>query len=195
MRNNSKIPKNQANPFDAKGKEYYDLITVYLQNNIVPNSIQATTDQIRYLSKNYSNSSQTSRRIVLITLEQVALIMEDPENELTAIVESCALSNEAKLDLINFIQVLIAQQGLAYAEVYDSIVAYEAAIIESTTLEQYEKETILTISSVTRYALYADSEHKDRDWEISVANRKAKKAFNSYNATIVAVMLLFRKPD
>lgn len=195
LKNDSKIPENRANPFDGKGKEYYNLVAVYLQNNAAPSSLQGTTDQIEFLATNYNGSTETKRRIVTITPEQVALIMEDPENQLAAIVESCDLSDEAKLDLIAFIETLIAQQGLDYSEVYDSIVSYENSVLANSTLKDYEKETILTMSSVTRYALYADAEHKDRDWEISVANRKGHKVFNSYKASIVSVMLLFGTPN
>ncbi|MDR6845580.1 hypothetical protein [Flavobacterium granuli] len=193
LKSSSKIPENKANPFDAKGKEYYDVLTIYFQKNTRAKTLTETTDQIQFLSKNYVSSALSTQRLVTITLEQVSLIMNDPENQLMAIIDSCALSAAAKEDLISFIKVLLEQQGQEYSEVYDAIVMYEASVIESTTLEENEKETILTVSSVSRYALYADSEHKDRDWEILVANRKAQKSFNSYKTTIVSMIALFRK--
>jgi hypothetical protein len=192
LSSSSKIPENKANPFDIKGKEYYDLLTIYLQNNPSPKSIKETADQIQFLSKNYTSFSYSSRRVVTITLEQVSVIMEDPEKQLMAIIDSCSLSAEAKTNLISFIQTLLEHQDQDFTMVYDAIVSYEASIIESTTLEENEKETILTVSSVSRYALYADSVRRDRDWEISVANKKSQKVFNSYKASIASVIAILR---
>lgn len=191
----SKVPENKANPFDAKGKKYYDLLKAYLQNNKAPNSISEVTDQIQFLSANYPSEGSTGRGSLSITSEQLALIMNDPKYKLSAIIESSSLSSVAKLDLVNFIQTLSMQQDMEYAEVYKHIVSYETTIIESTTLSGDEKEFILSLSSVSRYALYAESGggDTDRDWETSVANRKKQRVFDHYKASIVSALVLFNK--
>ena len=193
FKNNSKIPENLANPFDAKGKKYYELLKAYLKNNGTPHSIKEVTKQIQFISSKYDSTSSTNKSSISVAPEQITWIMGNPESSLTEIVGISSLGSAAKINLINFLQSLIANNGQEYIAVYNSIVSYESTIVESTTLSEEEKETILTVSSVSRYALYSDSEHKDRDWEISVANRKNQKEFDSYKASIVSVLALFRK--
>ncbi|MNS18526.1 hypothetical protein D3C72_502210 [compost metagenome] len=192
---NSDLPENKANPFDGKGKKYYDLLIAYLQNNRVPNSISEVTDQIQFLFANYPSDWSTGRGPLSISSEELVLIMNDPKYKLSEIIESSSLSSVAKLDLVNFIQTLSVQQDMEYAEVYKYIVSYESTIIESTKLSGDEKEIILSVSSVSRFALYAESGggDTDRDWETSVANRKKQRVFDHYKASIVSVLVLFGK--
>ncbi len=189
----SSIPQNSANPFDTEGKKYFDLLNMYSKSNKVPNSSKGVTEQIQFLSKNYGSTSFSKRSTIPFTPEQVTLIMGDPINQLRVILESCSLSTGVKHYLMNFVQALIEKQGLEYPELYQYIIFYETEIIESTLLNEDEKETILTVSSISRYALYVDSKHKDRDWETSVGNRKAEPIFNSYRASIISVMALLKK--
>lgn len=191
--NSSKMPENKANPFDEKGKMYYDLLSAYLKENGVPNSISEVTKQVQFISGEYDRSSHTKKVSISVISEQVSWIMTDPENSLTEIIGISSLGAAAKLNLINFLKSLIEKKGYEYTALYDYIVSYEATILGSTTLDEDEKETILSVSSVSRYSLYADSGHIDRDWEISVANKKANKTIDSHNASIAAILALFER--
>ena len=193
LQSKSQIPLNNANPFDTAGKKYFDLLNIYLKNNKVPNSIKGVTEQIQFLSKNYGSASFTSRSTVAFTPEQVTLIMNDPINQLRIILESSSLSTKVKYYLINFVHALIEKQGLKYPELYHYIISYESGIIESNLLNEGEKETILTVSSISRYALYVDSKHKDRDWETSVGNKSVLPIFDSYHGTIITVIASLRE--
>lgn len=174
----SPIPQNSANPFDKKGKEYYDSVWIYLKNSKVPNANQVITDQMK----------------LTISSEELALIIGDPENKLIATVESSSLSREAKIHLEQFVKTLLGRQNREYKTAYNDIVSYETALQESSTLNEQEKEIILTTTSITRYSLYAETEeHKDRDWETSVANRQANPDYDPYKTSIVSVILLLRK--
>lgn len=186
------IPQNKANPFDREGKKYFDLLTIYLENNKVPNSIKKMTSQIEFLSRNYGSGNFTSRSAGAFTPQQVALIMGDPVAQLKVILENSSLSSEVKYQLLNFFQMLLEKQKLDYHEVYNYIISYESEIIGSTTLKKDEKETILTVSSISTYALYVDSKHKDRDWETSVGNREVEPLFNTYQASVVSVIALMK---
>lgn len=53
-------------------------------------------------------------------------------------------------------------------------------------------ETILGITSVTRYALDAEGGHKDRDWEISVGNKKVPSKFDPFQASLISVIVHLR---
>ena len=189
----SQIPHNNANPFEGRGKEYFDLLTIYLDTNKVPNSASEMTEQIKFLFQNYDTILYTSRSTASLTSKQVTMVLSEPEKQLIAILENGSLSSEAKEELILFVKALLTQQDSEYVEQYNYIVSYETKILENKTLSAVEKESILSVASVSRYALYANSKHRDRDWEISVANRKAQPAFNSYQATIISVILLSKK--
>jgi uncharacterized protein YerC len=186
----SQIPHNNSNPFEERGKEYFDLLTIYLDANKVPNSATEITEQIQFMLQNYDTKRYTSRSTASLTSQQVTMVLSEPEKQLIAILESCSLSLEVKEELIHFLQAILTQQDSEYLEQYNYIVSYETKILENKTLSADEKETILSVASVSRYALYANSKHRDRDWEISVANRKVQPAFNSYQATLISVILL-----
>ena len=189
----SQVPHNNANPFEGRGKEYFDLLTIYLDNNKVPNSATEMTEQIQFMFQNYDTKQYASRSTASLTSKQVAMVLSEPEKQLIAILESCSLRLEVRKELIHFVQALLAQQYSEYLEQYNYIVSYETKILENTTMSADEKETILSVTSVSRYALYANSKHRDRDWEISVGNRKAQPTFLSYQATIISVILLSKK--
>lgn len=191
LRTSSQIPKNKTNPFDARGKEYFDLLTIYLKNNKVPNSINELTDRTQFLLKNYGEARFLSKTNITFTAKQAALLMGF-EKPLTELIESCNVTPEVKHYLINFFQALLAQEDQEYDKLYNYIVSFETGILRSNTLNDDEKETILTVSSISTYALYIDPKHKDRDWEISVANRKVQPVFNSHRASIISVIAVVR---
>lgn len=192
IRTSSQISKNETNPFDARGKEYFDLLTIYSKNNKVPNSISELTDRTQFLLKNYGDAKFLSKTNTTFTAKQAALLLGGFEKPITDFIESYNVTPEVKRNLINFVQALLAQEGQEYNELYSYIVSFETAILRSNTLNDDEKETILTVSSITTYALYIDPKHKDRDWEISVANRKAQPVFNSHRASIISVIALVK---
>lgn len=192
LRTSSQIPKHKTNPFDARGKKYFDLLTIYLKNNTVPNSINALTNQTQFLLKNYGDDRFLSKTNAIFTAKQADLLMGGFEKPLTDLIESCNVTPEVKRYLINFVQALLAQEGHEYAELYNYIVSFENAILRSDTLNDHEKETILTVSSISAYALYIDPKHKDRDWEISVANREVQPVFNLHRASIISVIALVK---
>lgn len=191
LRTSSQIPKNKTNPFDARGKEYLDLLTIYLKNNKVPNSINELTDRTQFLLKNYGEAGFLIKTNTTFTAKQAALLMGF-EKPLIDLIESCNVTPEVKHYLINFFQALLAQEGQEYGKLYNYIVSFENGILQSNTLNDDEKKTILTISSISTYALYIDPKHKDRDWEISVANRKVQPVFNSHRASIISVLAVVK---
>jgi hypothetical protein len=186
-------PANKANPFDSKGKEYYDALIVYQKQNQFPNSITEITDQIRFVSSQFEKGRITSRSVISFNETIVASIMSDPDNSMIQIVQSSLLVSAAKASLINFLQDLIAQRQLEFSIAYGYIVAYEDTVLESNTMSEDDKETILTVTSISRYSLYSESERKDRDWEKSAGNRIAKPFFSNNETSIISVIALLDK--
>lgn len=183
--NNSILPANSANPFDAIGRNRYTELDEYQKTHAVPKSAKSIQQQLSFLS---DRTASFTKKDEIITTEEIAAVIEDPQNSIVEIVANSSFAGEAKLVLLEFVQNLLVQEGTDYAEQYQYIVSYEAEVLENSTLSVDEKETILTVTSISRYELYATSIHKDRDWETSVANRKVNSGLNSDRASIVSLI-------
>lgn len=186
-------PENKANLFDSKGKEYYDALTFYQEQNQFPNSITEITDQIRFVSSQFGKGGVTSKSVISFNDTIVESIMSDPDNSMIQIVQGSLLGLAAKASLINFLQGLIAQRQLEFGITCNYIVAYEDTILESNSMIEDDKETILTITSISRYSLYSESERKDRDWEKSAGNKMIQPFFSNNETSIISVIALLDK--
>lgn len=193
IENKISFPLNKANPFDAQGRKYYDAIQLYLKNNKNPNSSEEITNQLGFISNFYNSNLTHKSSSLVITHEQVLLILSDPSNRLLEVVESCSISTESKAELLVFVQTLIARQNEQYSEIRDFIIAFDDAIIANTQINDDEKESILTVTSISSYALYAEYERKDRDWENSAGTRKLDVFFAPNEAPIVSVIALLNQ--
>lgn len=193
VENKISFPLNKANPFDAQGRKFYDAIQLYLKNNKNPNSSEEITNQLGFISKYYNSNLTHKSSSLVITHEQVLLILSDPSNKLLEVVESCSISAQSKAELLVFVQTLIARQDEQYSEIRDFIIAFDDTIIANTQLNPDEKESILTVTSISSYALYAEYERKDRDWENSAGTKKPDVFFSPNQAPLVSVIALLNQ--
>ncbi len=185
---NEAPPANSANSFDAVGKQYGSLLSTYYQTNGNPKAIDALTNQVNYMTKKLKGQSEFGKSTIVITSKEISVIVSSPETTVSSILERSVLGEEAQSSLLQFFTNLISEKEEDYAVLYDFIVAYEASILGSTGITAEEEETILGITSVTRYALDAEGGHKDRDWEISVGNKFVKPQFYPYQASLISVI-------
>lgn len=183
-------PANKANPFDFKGKLYYDMLREYQEQNQFPNSISELNRQISFIGSPFEKKSITGKSILFFTDEIVQSIMDDPDNKMISIVENSELSDSAKTSLINFLQGLIIQREIDFSTGYNYIVDYESAVIGNNTWQEEESETILTVSSISRYSLYSEAEQKDRDWDKSGSNKQVEPFFSANEVSIISVIAL-----
>ena len=186
----SVMPQNRANYIDAVGENYTVALNEFNQHNDFPNSIKEMGNQIRFLSKQFKPKRQTTKRIIPFTDDMVQAIMNDPDNCMIAIVEDSSLSLGVKAGLIEFLQSLIGQREGDFISTYEFIVAYENTVIADSSIDVDEKDTLLTVTSISRYSLYSEAERKDRDWETSVASRKAKPFFSNNETVIISIIVL-----
>lgn len=191
--NEISLAPNKSNPFDAQGKKYYNAIELYLKNNDVPNSIEEISSELSFIS-NYSKTNNYNKRTnLIISPEEVLLILNDPSNKLLEVVENCSISSQSKAELFVFVQTLIDRQDEQYVTIRDFIISYDNSIIENSVLNADEKESILTVSSISSYVLYAEYERKDRDWENSAGTRMAKPFFDPNQASIILIIALLNQ--
>lgn len=191
--NISEAPENKANPMDLKGKTFYEALTLYSEKNKFPNSIDEITSQIKFVSAKIGSKSITSRRVIEFNDDIVQSIMTDPDNIMISIVQNSSLGSVAKGELIAFLQDLISRRQQEFDVNYNFITTYENTIILNQTLSADDKDTILAVTSISRYSLYSESERKDRDWETSVGSKIAKPFFKRNQVSIISIIALLQQ--
>lgn len=182
-------PQNTANTFDFKGKSYYDELTRYWLQNPYPNSMEEITQQISFLQLQFKGPS-TNKKLIYFTDEIVESIMADPDQSMILIVQNSALSSFAKISLINFLKVLIEKRELEFSISYSYIVDYEDTVIADSYFSEDDRETILTVTSISRYSLYSAAERKDRDWDKSGANKNTKLFLETSQVAVICIIAM-----
>ncbi len=97
---------------------------------------------------------------------------EDPLGTLLIIADESALGSSLKLDVKGYIVNLGNLRGQQYHIVDDFIIQYEISKRQDSTLLTNEKETILSISSISEAVLFTEKARKDRDWETSTTSKR-----------------------
>lgn len=190
---NLSLAENKSNPFDYKGKQYFDALALYQEENHLPHSISEISNQIRFIASQIGKRPITGKNSIIFNDEIVQAIMADPDNSMIIIVQNSTLSSVAKTSLMNFLQGLITQRLLEFSITYNYIVDYEDTILACSTWTQDDRDTILTVASISRYSLYSESERKDRDWESSAGNKPGKAFFSTNEASIISIIALLDK--
>lgn len=191
--NISEAPENKANPMDFKGKTFYEALTLYSGKNKFPNSIDEITSQIKFVSAKISSKSITRKSVIGFDDDIVQSIMADPDNIMISIVQSSSMGAASKADLIVFLQNLINRRQLEFDVNYSFITAYENTVVLNQSFSADDKDTILTVTSISRYSLYSESQRKDRDWETSVGSKTAKPFFKINQVSIISIIALLHQ--
>ncbi|EIA07426.1 hypothetical protein [Flavobacterium frigoris] len=185
-------PANDANPYDEVGKKYGIWLSDYYQIHGYSKTIQDLATQVNYMGAKLKAPDVFGKSNILITEDGISISINNPETVVTSILAAGTLSEAAESSLLGFFVSLIQNKEAEYSLLYDFITTYEAGILDSTNLTRNELETILGITAVTRYALDAEGGHKDRDWEISVGNKKIASGFHPFQASLISVIALLR---
>jgi len=187
----SVLPENLANKMDLTGKLYFEQLHQYSQRNQLPKSVGELSEEISIISKSIGNISLSDNSVIHFTDEIIESILLDPDNIMIAMVTNSTLSQNVKDSLINFLQTLNNQRALDFKFNYDFIVDYENEIIADSTIVEDEKDTLLTVTSISRYSLYSEVKRRDRDWETSVGSKiKSKTRFSNGEMAIVLIIAL-----
>jgi hypothetical protein len=124
---------------------------------------------------NYGQSKARQGKFDNETLLNDTIVMETtPVTGLFVIVEESILDISLKQNVKNYIVNLSALKGQDYSIVDDYIIQYEIGKRADQSLSIDEKNTILTISSVSEAVLYSEKNRKDRDWETSTTSKHKK---------------------
>lgn len=183
-------PENKANPLDYKGRHCYNALVKFQQQNQFPIAIDDITEQVNFIATQFEIVNSYNAVKITFTDEMIQLLMEDPENTVVKIVQKSELSSVAKISLITFLKNLISQRDLEFTVIYNFIVKYEDAVLQSDTMNNGDLDVILTITSISRYLIYAEYKHKDRDWEKLVGNGISKTFFSNNETSIITIITM-----
>lgn len=124
---------------------------------------------------NYGQSKLGRGKLKNETLLNDTIVMETtPVTGLFVIVEESLLGVSLKENVKNYIVNLSILKGQDYGIVDDYIIQYEISKRADQSLSVDEKNTILSISSVSEAVLYSEKNRKDRDWETSTTSKHKK---------------------
>jgi len=186
-------PENLSNRMEKEGKRYYEALEQYLKQNDDPASVAQMTDYLNFISKSISQNNLTGRVVIPFTDEWVESIIDNPDSSLMTIVESSTLSYGAKSNVTSFLQALMGQRQEEFSVLHSFIVSYENNLNNDTSLVEDEKDTLLTVASISRYSLYSAAERKDRDWEKSAGSKPAASFLKPDLVADITIIGLLKK--
>jgi hypothetical protein len=144
---------------EVQAGDFILLIPAHIKDRVM----SVLRDQIP--SSESTISEKNSSALDIISSDQ------DPVGTLFIIVDESALASSLKLDVKSYITNLGNLRGQQYGIVDDFIIQYEISKREDSTLLTYEKEAILSISSISEAVLFSEKDRKDRDWETSTTSK------------------------
>ena len=185
-------PQNIENGYDNTGVLHNHILDIYLSANHNHTTIEEVNDEIQQLVYGFSGVVPLALGVNSINspVSQIMDIIDSPESSLSSIILESHLTNEAKINLTDFISSLLLLQDEAYEDKQQFIISYESSVIADTLLNNEDKRVILTTSSLIRYSLYYGKDREDKDWETSVGNITAAVSGALDNSSVAIHMTL-----
>lgn len=166
------IPENPANVYDYAGKLHNELLDVYLAGNYQYSTILQISEQVQAIAaENEDVVLLNSATSILANLEEIQEIIDNPEGKLDNLLANSSMTDAAKISLYSFMNATLLWENEDYEIIYQSIISYESAVMDSTEFNDEDKRVILTTSSIARYSIYYEKKRKDEDWDSNVGNR------------------------
>lgn len=183
-------PQNIENGYDNVGVLHNHILDIYLSANHNHTTIEEVNDEIQLLVYGFGGILPLGVNSINSPVSQIMDIIDSPEGSLSSIILESHLTNEAKINLMDFINSLLLLQDEAYEDKQQFIISYESSVIADTLLNNEDKRVILTTSSLIRYSLYYGKNREDKDWETSVGNITAAVSGALDNSSVAIHMTL-----
>lgn len=166
-------PENAENVYDYAGKLHNDLLEDYLAGNYQYSTNAQISEQLEAIvAMNSDVALLNLETSVAVNLEEIQVIVNNPEAKLDDAIANSSMTAAAKISLSSFMNAALLWKNEEYGAIYQSIISYESAVISNTEFSVEDKRIILTTSSIVRYSVYYDKKPPyDEDWETSVGNR------------------------
>ncbi|MCV9926299.1 hypothetical protein OIU83_01440 [Flavobacterium sp. LS1R49] len=166
-------PANPANPYDAAGKAHNAILEIY-------ETLDTSTDTtILRISQRVNEIALQNKELAtlnmgndtsLISPKEIEEILRNPMVKFDQSLSKSAMTNSAKLCLSDFIDSLLLLEKEDYELIYQTIVLFEASVINNKKFTALDKKIILSATSIARYLIQVKKKRKDPDWKTSTGN-------------------------
>lgn len=169
---------NYANPHDYAGQIHQELLTTYYNADGLPFTLSGIiTTATTVANANDSFMSLTKNAPYHFGYaDRVTYIVSQPVGFQDAIINESIQDSDARSSFKTFVTELLlaCEEEDDFSVLYDSIVAYEEAVYNDSSLTNHDKQTILITTSITRHSVYArkkkPKKDKDPEWQYMVGN-------------------------
>lgn len=157
--------ENPLNPYDYSGRAFDAVLEAYSSGR--PTTIAGIAAGVDATVAALPEAAQYPHGQSLAgSVNQIGALSSD-NSILTTVLASSDLSTVAKSSFSSFMSLLATYDAASYETVYNYVLTYEAAVISNASFSSWERQAILTATSVARYSLYR-KKRKDKDWESSI---------------------------
>jgi len=146
-------PANPANPFDSIGY-YHNLLLSNIQPCLLPfdpvTGTEITGCVIKIANQVHLNETDTQFSLV-------PMVVGDKRNDFRNIIAQCNYSSYTKIMMDSLIRVVkdaAINTEADYAAIKSVITNFEQPLLNNEHLSNYERQTLLSITSVARYSIY-----------------------------------------
>lgn len=159
---------NGNNPFDECGNLRNKILDSVLALHPHSSSLEEVIGNVKSVTKLFPefNSFKTTHYRELSASELLAYI--NYAGDATALSQSMPLQGSGSRFVL-FVDGLLNVGGSTFEANYDWITGYESSVVSSSYTPK-EKEILLVVSSIERYAAYYRKKPKDKDWDLLIGN-------------------------
>lgn len=176
-RNANEMPANSDNLYDYAGKMHNEILYNYYNGSPLPAGLPTVRDRVMIIANATAGFNESKSALYQeIPLIRVQSILNSPTTCINDVISGTGMSVTGKTSLNAFtisLLTLVAKEN-EYKPIYESICNYESTVINDMLLTQRDKKTILTTTSIARFAIYAarkrPKKNTDPDWTIFIGN-------------------------
>ena len=163
---------NSANPFDLAGQVHDELFVSYFSQPALFFDINGVATKVESLAAaNTHFGSLAGAASTRTTATRTQAWIGHETCAATDAVSTASLGQSAKNSMSQFINTLLSMNRTVsdFDSFYTFIESYEAGVLSNPTFTAYEKERLLTMSSICRYSTYRGKKkpkkNTDPEWD------------------------------
>lgn len=174
-------PENPANPYDGAGALRNELLNTVLLTEPKSLSLQQLITRVDSVANSPTefNAYRTASFTPLSALKLQSFLQNDAT--LAQVISGLPLSTSGKTALNGFLEGLFAITDGEFEPIYEYTVTFEQDVLQSGLYTAGDKEFILTLTSLERYAAYYRKKPKDKDWDLLITHIAAESEGTRYD--------------
>lgn len=169
-------PSNSSNPYDVAGQLHNELLEVYSSKDYSPATVTETAKRVMEIANSNSLFMSFGSTYVFNAHERVSYVIANSSSCFPSVLDVSLSNSSARKSLATFSYSLgsLCNEEDDYSVIYEFIVSYESMVLKDITMNEKDKQVILTTTSIARYATYErkkkPKKNKDPEWDYLVTN-------------------------